>query len=279
MLLGWQRDCNIADVSSSLLVGLALSDRAERDVVAAWLATADMVVEVLVEACKVDADVAGRGLSCVVMDESLWRRGFLASLRKHDPRLPVVAVVSASAVADADGDLARAGVGVVARPLDAEALVLAVSLAFGEGRQARSRIRTRTPRVPSRVGGASATILDISANGVRLEVPLTALARLGPQFRLHVPMVALDVVVRRAWVGHAVGGLVQCGARLVNPDAGQMLAWERIMELSGSTVAPPRMRGIMRPPSTPVVPPRLLGRVSRLLVSSLGGWANQVSRG
>jgi hypothetical protein len=40
-------------------------------------------------------------------------------------------------------------------------------------------------------------VRDISRDGVRLELPRASVAELGPQFRFKVPMVALDVVLRR----------------------------------------------------------------------------------
>jgi hypothetical protein len=260
-------------------VGVAFPQRVERDSVAAWLAAAEMAVELLVDACRIESDVAGRGFGCVVADGTFLRSGYLASLRRQDPRLPIVAVVDA---ADADLPIFRRSVSVVTRPLDAATLVLNVSLAHGEGRQARRRPRSRTPRVPSRVSGVAATVLDISSDGVRLELPRAAVATLGPQFRFQVPMVALDVVLRRAWVGRAFGDVVQCGAMLVHPDAGQRLAWERLMDVSGSTMSLPGMlANDDAPAALAAKEPRLFARVSQLLssASAVGGWASQLTRG
>lgn len=259
-------------------VGVAFPQRDERDTIATWLAAGEMAVELLVDACRIDSDVAGRDFGCVVADGTLLRNGYLASLRRQDPRLPIVAVVDA---ADADLPIFRRGVSVVPRPVEARTLALSVSLAYGEGRQARRRPRTRTPRVPSRVSGVAATVLDISSDGVRLELPRASVAKLGPQFRFQVSMVALDVVLRRAWVGRAAGDVVQCGAMLVEPDAGQRLAWDRLMEVSGTTMSLPGMRAHDDASRAAATAPRLLGRVSQLLASAsaVGGWASQITRG
>ncbi|MBP7776177.1 MAG: hypothetical protein KA371_03535 [Acidobacteria bacterium] len=263
-------------MSHPIQVGVALPQRDERDAIAGWLAAADMDVEVLVEACKVDSDVSGRGFGCIVADAALLRSGYLASLRRQDPRVPIVAVADP---AEADLPMFRRGVSVVVRPLDATTLTLAVSLAHGEGRQARRRPRTRAPRVPSRVSGVPATIVDISSDGVRLELSRAFAAKLGPQFRLQVPMVALDVVLQRAWVATTRADLVQCGARLVAPDASQRLAWERLMEVSGTTMSLPGMHRHDQAVEAPQ-DARLLARVSRLLssASTLGSWANTRTR-
>ena len=266
-------------MSHPIQVGLAFPHRDERDAIVTWLSAAGMEVELLVDACRIDSEVAGRGYGCVVADGTFLRNGYLASLRRQDPRLPIVAVTDA---ADAELPIFRRGVSVVTRPLDARMLALSVSLAHGEGRQAR-RPRTRTPRVPSRASGVAATVMDISREGVRLELSCGAVAKLGPQFRFEVPMVALDVVLRRAWVSRTAGDVVQCGAMLMHPDAAQRLAWDRLMEVSGTTMSLPGMlahdEDLAATPATKG--PRLFGRVSQLIASAstVADWASQLSRG
>ena len=256
---------------------MAFSGREERERVTGWLSAAEMQVESLVGACKVESDVAGRGFGVIVADGALLKSGYLASLRRHDARVPVVAVVDAG---NEDDAAFKRGVSVIARPLDAASLTLAVSLAHGEGRQARGKVRKRTPRLPSRVSGAPAAIVDISADGLRLELPRACAARLGPQFRLQVPMVALDIVVKRAWVAAANGDSVQCGAMLMDLDHAQRLAWERLMELSASTMSLAGMSDLGREASLVAGGVHLLGRVSQLWASAarVGGWAGHLTR-
>lgn len=257
-------------------VGLALPSDHERTAVAAWLEGAEMAVERLLEGCRIDDDITDRALGCVVADGAALQQGYLASLRRQDPRLPVVAIVNR---ADDDAGAFRRGVTAVVRPLDGASLVLAVSLALGEGRQARGSRRTRTSRVASRVSGVSASILDLSPDGVRLELPTAAASRLAPHFRLQVPMVALDLVVRRAWVGRARGGLVQCGATLVDPDPSQRLAWQRLIDLASSRLAIAEAVDEPRPQPLTGAERGLLGRVSNLLAGvSPGGWSHHLSR-
>lgn len=262
-------------MSDGILVGLALSRAEERSRVSAWLVAAGHTVESLVEACRVDSDIAGRGFGCVLADGEVLRGGMLASLRRQDARLPLVAVVDADT--DLTSSLGRQDVGLLSRPLDGPAVTLAVALAFGESRQTRKRIRRRAPRLSSRAAGAPAEILDVSADGLRLELSSAQVARLGPYFRLQVSMVALDVVVKRIWVGRAVGARVQCGAILVNPDPAQLLAWERIVELAASTTG----AIVATPRATPAVmssESRLLGRVTQLLASTTTSLAGHWTR-
>lgn len=255
-------------------VGVAVPKRDERDAVIAALEHAGMSPESLVEACHVDSEVAKRGFGCIVADGTLLASGYLASVRKQDPRVPVVALIDP---AQAHESSRGGGVSVLPRPFDACTVALTVELAYRESRQARARTRRRTPRVPSRVSGARATIVDISPDGVRLELSTADASKLGVRFRLQVPMVALDVALHRVWVARGRRDTVECGARLVNPDPSQVMAWQRIMDLSAATLSLPGMRD---DESQPVpAESRLLARVSSLLAStSLADWAQHLAR-
>lgn len=239
----------------------------------AALEHAGMAVESLVEACHVDSDIARQAFGCLVADGALLSSGYLASIRKRDPRVPVVALVDPAQAEDAT----FRRLSVMTRPCDPAEVAARVDLAFSESRQARRRHRTRTPRVPSRVRGAAATILDISLDGIRLEVAQADAAKFGPRFRLQVPMVALDVELQRVWLRRGQSDTVECGARLVTPDPSQQMAWQRIMELSAATMSLPGMQEAA--PRPVPAEPRLLARVSSLLASStIGGWAHHLAR-
>ncbi|MGE0812967.1 MAG: hypothetical protein AB7O28_27105 [Vicinamibacterales bacterium] len=258
-------------------VGLACPNAYERRTFAAWLADAGMEVTPLIDACRVESDVAGKRLDCIVADADLLASGVLASLRRHAPRVPVVAVANAGA--PGGGATGRSAVTVVTRPIDGPALALAVSLAHGEARQGRRHARKPAAAFPAHVSDVHAEILDVSHDGVRIEIARTDAARLGPQFRLRVPMVALDIVVRRAWVGRGRGDRVQCGARLGTLTGPERLAWDRVLELAGAP-APAAARGGARRAVAPSARQRLLGTVSELLTTSalMSTLANPLAR-
>lgn len=215
-------------------VGLALLDGGERDMVFGWLRDGDMQPHALAGGQAMADDVRGLCLDCLVVDAPLVERGYLGRVRRPDSRLPVVVITDAAASAAA---LERHGFMVVERPLDAQGLTLAVALAHGEARQARQRTRKPIGRFPALVGDAVADLLDVSDDGLRLEIDQAHAVGLGPRFRLQVPMVALDVMVRRIWVGRGQGRRVQCGALLLTPSPAQRQAWARVLDLAGGTAA------------------------------------------
>lgn len=232
----------------------------------------------LVGACAVDPDMAVAGLGCVVADGTALARGYLARLRRQNPRLPVVAIVDAEDEPDVSFP---AGVSIVPRPFDAGTLALQVALAFGEGRRARRGTR-RAAHLPSTVGASSATIVDISADGVRLALPRKVGAALAPHFRLQVATVDLDVVMRRVWVRPASGGTMECGAVMADANPSQSLAWQRIIDLIAAPAPPASAsRTATRPPTVrrPAAMRRVRARVSDLLgAASFSGWSHHLSR-
>lgn len=219
-------------------VGLALPRAEERARVACWLRDAEMAVEDL--SSPDDADVAGLGLDCLVADAGLLMDGFLAVVRRHDRKLPIVALAEGRT---GDPALARARVRVLPRPVDAVAVTRGVAAVHLRAPVARRRGRSPVPRLPSKAGGAPAVILDVSADGLRLEVARGDQANLAPVFRVLVPMAAVEVVVRRAWVAPAPGDRLHCGGEIVAPTAAARLAWDRLLAnigAKGSGVRPPR---------------------------------------
>ena len=135
-------------------VGVAFLQIGERAAIADWLRAADIEPVMLVEACLVNAGVAGMALECVIADAALLTREYLAELRRVDAMLPVVAVGDADGLRQAD--LERRSVAFHARPVDERTLLLAVSLAFAEGRPARRSLRRLVPRL--RVGGCAGRV-------------------------------------------------------------------------------------------------------------------------
>lgn len=216
----------------------------------------------LVDACFVKTDVAGEGLECVLADASVLTRDAIASLRRVDARLSIIAVGDAGDPAEAQ--LARKDVAFYPRPVDQQALLLAVSLALAEGRPARRSLRRLVPRLPSTIDGAQAYLIDVSGEGLRLEVARAHGARLGPHFRVQVPIFNLGVTVRRVWVRSDPGAdetRVQCGALLVEADQRAMRAWGAMVEANGDTHIVTRTR----PEPAKVGPGRFLGRVTQFI--------------
>ena len=250
-------------MSTSPRVGIACPRIAERTAVSDWLHTAGLEPVMLLDACFVNADVGGRGLDCVVADASLLTPHFLTDLRRGDPGKPILAIGDA-------GDpneraLTRKGVSFLVRPIHERDLVLAVSLAVAEGRPMRRSVRRIVPRLATTIEGEPAVLLDVSTEGLRLEMATARGAKLSPQFVVHVPVLKMGMPVQRVWVksGGAPGQpRVQCGASIIAVDERTLRAWQRLTDpAAGRLVAP-------TPTPPRVAPDGFLDRVSQMLADT-----------
>lgn len=230
---------------SSPRVGVACPRPGERAAICDWLRAAGFEPVLLVDACFVSTEVTGRPLLLVVADASVLTPQFIAGLRKGDPNRPVLAVGDAGD--PNEKTLARKDVSFHVRPLDEKALILAVSLANAEGRSLRRSERRIVPRLATTIEGEAAVLIDVSNEGLRLEVGSSAGAkRLSPQFVVHVPLLKMGVPVQRVWVKSAAtsaGQKVQCGASLLASDERTLRAWQRLADpTTGRLVATPQAK-------------------------------------
>ena len=225
---------------SSPRVAIACARPAERAAIADWLRSAGFEPVILVDACFVASELSGQPPVLVVSDASLLTPHFIQAMRKGDPNRPILAIGD-------DGDpneqaLARKDITFHVRPLSEPALLLAVSLAQAESRTSRRSERKMLPRLATSIEGAPAVLLDVSNEGLRLEVDAAGGTRLSPQFVVQVPLLKMGVPVQRVWVKSAAAGpvrKVQCGATLLATDERTLRAWQRLADpAAGRIVAP-----------------------------------------
>ena len=104
------------------------------------------------------------------------------------------------------------------RPVTKDLFKLSIALALAEGRPARRSPRTVVSRMLSTIDGMSAKIVDVSSEGVRLEIPGAAPSGLPPFFCLKVPAFGVIAKVKRVWVSQpgpshtACGGIIERAA-------------------------------------------------------------------
>lgn len=215
----------------------------------------------LVEACFVNTEVDGRPLDCVVADASLLTPHFLTALRKGDPNKPIVAIGDA-------GDpiekvLTRKDITYHERPVGEQELVLSVSLAVADGRPHRRSVRKAVPRLATSIEGEPAVLLDVSQEGLRLEVAASRAAKLSPQFVVHVPALKMGVPVQRVWIraesDPGRGARVQCGASLLASDERTLRAWQRLSDPAAGRIAAPKAE------PAKVTSDRFLDRVGQII--------------
>lgn len=251
-------------MSMSPRVGVACPRPGERAAVSDWLRSVNIEPVVLVDACFVNTEVGGRPLDCVVADASLLTPPFLAALRRGDANRAVIAIGDAG---DPNEEaLARKDVAFHARPIAENDLLLAVSLGVAEGHPFRRSPRRIVPRLATTIEGEPAVLIDVSNEGLRLELAATKAAKLSPQFVLHVPLLKMSVPVQRVWLraGAEPGqtSRLQCGASLLAQDERTLRAWQRLSDpAAGRLMAP-------KPAPARVSPDGFLGRVGQFIADA-----------
>jgi hypothetical protein len=103
------------------------------------------------------------------------------------------------------------------RPVSKQTLMLSVALGLAEGRPARRSPRMLVPRLLASIDGVTSKIVDVSTEGVRLEVAGASPAVLPPHFTLKVPAYGVAARVKRVWVAMPGPGHIWCGGIIEKP--------------------------------------------------------------
>jgi hypothetical protein len=119
----------------------------------------------------------------------------------------------------------------LARPLERAVLNCYISMAILEGAPLRRSERKFVNALEATVNGVPARILDVSVEGVRIEMMRERRAALPPYFAVRVPIMGVGVNVRRVWARAATGSpnLWYGGSLLPNRSAA-IQGWKALIE-------------------------------------------------
>ena len=143
-------------------------------------------------------------------------------VRARNAKTPIV-VVGDQDVALESQAVARGAI-YLSRPLERTSVTCTIAMAIMETRPTRRSVRKTVNRFDVTVEGIPSHIVDVSREGLRLEVPRTRKAAPPPpHFAVKVPMLGVTLAVRRMWT---------CSV----PQPGRDAAWYG-GELSGNSRA------------------------------------------
>jgi ActR/RegA family two-component response regulator len=145
-------------------------------------------------------EIKDRPFDLVVLDEGFAFNPDTQAInlvRARQAHAPIVVIGSPDAAVESQA-LSR-GASYLARPVDRALLVCTVSMAVMESRPVRRSERKRA-RVEALVEGVPSEIIDVSREGLRLEVPrVRKAAPPPPVFSVRVPLLGVALLVRRMW--------------------------------------------------------------------------------
>jgi hypothetical protein len=210
---------------------LALPDNLECAAVSDWLVTEglDPVVRASVQTA-VD-EMAWRPFDLLIADDTfVFRRGLRAGRLIRNPMTPII-VVGAAPTPSAR-DAAAAHIMYVPRPIDRALFACFVQMAMSDGRPVRRSIRKPVTRFDAAVNGVPVRLVDVSSEGLRIEMPPGRIVPGAPMFNVRVPVLGVTITVKRMWgrAADAACTVASCGAALAQNRPLAEGAWRAFVD-------------------------------------------------
>jgi hypothetical protein len=209
-------------------VVIALPSVTECRVLAEWL-VADGCEPVQRPSFRAAADeVQARTFDLLIADAAFaFRDGLRTPGRVRDPQTPTVVVGDATAAARCEAMGLR--VMYLARPVERAMLACTVSMAMLNERPLRCSERKPVNRFEAVANGVPSYIIDVSNEGLRLEMPRDRRTVPPPYFNVRVPLIGGAITVRRMWArAWSVKGRTEvtlCGGAISQNQAKGEQAW------------------------------------------------------
>ena len=122
------------------------------------------------------------------------------------------------------------------RGVSQESLLLSVALALAEGRPARRSPRKPVSHLLSSIDGVTSQVLDVSSEGVRLELAgAKSATALPPIFTMRVPAFGVVTSVKRVWVTQPGPRSLWCGGTVVRSSPKAAIAWKTLVDTAPTT--------------------------------------------
>jgi hypothetical protein len=122
----------------------------------------------------------------------------------------------------------------LSRPVERAALMCLVSMAILDSRPVRRSPRKIIQALGALVNGAPSQIIDLSPEGIRLEIPRDGRPSPPPTFSVRVPIVGVTLTVQRMWArtrpGSALPGALLCGGSVSMDQPGSEEAWRAFVD-------------------------------------------------
>jgi DNA-binding response OmpR family regulator len=214
-------------------IAVATRSRAERATLGAWLDSADFQAVPVANIGASAREIQALKFEMLIVDAELMTLGSLMHVARYRAT-PLPVIVIGDADPDAEVDAWRRGASYLVRPIERAGLLFAVSLALAEGRPLRRSPRKLVPRLHGLIDGVPSHVLDVSQEGVRLEVAERHRTSLPPAFTLRVPVFNVAVLVQRVWVSTGVGPSSQlwCGGALTRNPQRSAQSWQMLVDMT-----------------------------------------------
>jgi len=212
--------------SHTVRIGVACPSPGERAAFMEWLSLAGYEPVPMISIDGISRDLSTRPIEALIADVSLVPKAQLPHVVKAlGPNRPLIVVgFKKDRIEEVPRDATW-----VERPVTREAFLLSVALGLAEGRPSRRSPRKLVPKLMSSVDGMSSKIMDVSTEGVRLEIAGGSPSTLPPVFTLKVPGFGVQAKVKRVWVAAPAPGSVWCGGILERQTDKAAASWSKFI--------------------------------------------------
>jgi hypothetical protein len=209
---------------------VALPDPTEGATVCEWLTANGYEALLRTGPATAAADMQTRAIQLLIADAS-WAVGtaLQAVTRSRNQLVPTILIGEAI---ERRATAVNAQTMYMTRPIDRPVLACFVSMALMDDRPVRRSPRKTVQRFDALVNGVPSGIVNVSAEGLRLEVPRERSTVLPPYFAVRVPLVGVAVIAKRMWTmsPSKQGPTIWCGAALSHNRASSEERWRAFVD-------------------------------------------------
>lgn len=217
------------DMAANLIkIGVACPLPGERAAFLEWLTDTGYEPVPMLNLDSVAKDLPTRPVEALIADVALIAAGDLPRVvRMLGPNRPLILVgASTDRIEEVPRDASW-----ISRPVTKEIFALSIALALAEGRPARRSPRQVVPKLQATVDGVASKIVDISDEGVRLEIAVGSSAALPPFFTLKVPAFGVAAKIKRVWVATPGPNHLWCGGIVERPaEKAAKMPWKTFVK-------------------------------------------------
>lgn len=212
--------------ANTVKIGVACPIAGERAAFLEWLTLAGYEPVPMLNIDSVGRDMTTRPLEALIADVTLVSATDLPRIVKTlGQNRPLILVGDPKDAIEAVPNYATW----IDRPVTRDTFLLSVALGLAEGRPARRSPRKMVPRLLSTIDGVTSKIVDVSVEGVRLEITGATPALLPPFFTLRVPGFGVAAKVKRVWVAMPAQGSMWCGGIVERQAEKNIAAWNKFV--------------------------------------------------
>jgi hypothetical protein len=212
--------------ASSIRIGVACPVPGERAAFLEWLTLAGYEPMPMLSLDTIGRELGSKPIEALIADVSLLSASDLPRIVKTlGQNRPLILVGHPKDAIEEVPNYATW----IDRPVTRDVFLLSIALALAEGRPARRSPRKMVPRLNSSIDGVSSRIVDISLEGVRLEIAGASPAVLPPYFTLRVPSFGVAAKVKRVWVAMPAQGSMWCGGIVERQPEKNTAAWNKFV--------------------------------------------------